>query len=121
MTKTWIIYRVEMDASGWEDRKLHPSGSLTTILSEEYDYSASPRLPQVGDRVQEFENLSDPGNGVSHGREGDWVVNKVVHLTGDSPDLSVVVCDCSYQPIAAQWEELRRGAPVAEMLQAAVV
>ncbi|TAF98921.1 MAG: hypothetical protein EAZ45_19070, partial [Oscillatoriales cyanobacterium] len=78
MTKneTWIVYKTEsMSAEGWRERKLMPDGGLTDILSEEWD--SSGKLPQIGDRVREYENLEDPGNGVTHGRDSNWIVKSI--------------------------------------------
>ena len=50
MMETWIIYKTEtMDAPDWEKRQLMPSGSLTDILGESWDFSGE--LPQAGDRL----------------------------------------------------------------------
>ena len=69
MNETWIVFKAEsLSAHGWEERKLLPSGGLTDILATEWDFSG--KLPQVGDRVREYANLQDPGNGVTHGRDG---------------------------------------------------
>jgi hypothetical protein len=67
MRQTWIIYKSDdPDAAGWENRQLLQSGSLTSILSEEWHYSRTPEIPQVGDLVREYANVNDPGNGVTH-------------------------------------------------------
>ena len=47
-----------MSAEGWEERKLMPSGGLTEMLTEAWDFSG--KLPQIGDRVREYTNLEDP-------------------------------------------------------------
>jgi hypothetical protein len=120
MTKneTWIVYKTEsMSAEGWRERKLMPDGGLTDILSEEWDCSG--KLPQIGERVREYENLEDPGNGVTHGRDSNWIVKSINHYASSDSDLRIVVCYCAYEPIESQWVKLRRGKPVDEMLQAA--
>ncbi len=117
--KTWIIYRADgLSAHGWEERKLLPAGGLTSILAEEHDYSNS--MPVVGERVREYTNLADPGNGVTHGKDGDWVVAEVQQFNSPDTGTRIVVCVCSYQPIEAQWQELRRGAPITAESLAAV-
>ncbi|MCL1469674.1 hypothetical protein [Argonema antarcticum] len=66
MRQTWIIYKSDdPDATGWEDRQLLPSESLTSILSEEWHYSSTPEIPKANDRVREYANAKDPGNGVT--------------------------------------------------------
>jgi len=109
--ETWIIYKADSSsAPGWEDRHLTPNGGLTAILAEEWNWSG--QLPQVGDRARDYANLADPGNGVTHGKDGDWVVSEVQQFNSPDTDMKIVVCLCSYQPIEAQWQELRRGAPI---------
>jgi hypothetical protein len=117
MAETWIVYKVQaMDASGWEQRQLMPSGGLTDLLSEEWDSSGG--LPAVGDRVRAYSSLEDPGNGVTHGGDGDWVVSRIQTFEDADSGDRVVICYCNYSPIPESWEELRRGVPVEEMLLA---
>ena len=108
--ETWIIYKAADDAPGWEQRQLMPSGGLTDILSEELNYSGE--LPQVGDRVRAYENLEDPGNGVTHGKDGDWVVSRIQHFSNFDTSDRIMICHCDYVPIEAQWEAIKRGAPI---------
>ena len=108
---TWIIYRADgLSAPGWEERLLQPSGALTSILAEEHDFSGT--LPQVGDRVREYTNLADPGHGVTHGKDGDWVVTEVQPFEGTNAPLRIVVCVCRYEPVDEPWQALKRGAPI---------
>ena len=117
MNETWIIYKAAPDAEGWHDRRLMPSGGLTSIIDEEWNWSGS--IPKVGDRLSDYENLEDPSNGATHSKDSDWVVTEVQKFTSpDSKDL-IVVCLCQYQPVVAEWVELKRGLPVAEMLEVA--
>lgn len=114
-TETWIVYKAErFDLPGWEDRQLMPRGSFTDILWENWSYSG--QLPKIGDRVREYENLTSHGNGVTHGKDGDWVVTRVLPFSSPETEQKVVICYCHYQPIEAQWEALKRGLPVDEML-----
>ena len=111
---TWIVYKANSrSAEGWENRKLMPGGSLTNILSEEWDWSGKP-LPQVGDRFSVFTNLADPGNGATHGKDADWVVTRISKFSGD--DGLVVICWCDYAPVDAEWQKLQRGTPVNALL-----
>ena len=65
-------------------------------------------MPQLGDRFRVYENLEEPGNGISHGRDGDWVVMGVeVFVSGEGN--RVVVCRCKCQPIAEDWQAINRG------------
>lgn len=115
MTKTWIVYKAEsMDAEGWEQRRLMPSNAGTEILWENWDFSG--KMPQIGDRTRDYENLTDPGNGVTHGKDGDWVVNRIEHFSSFDTSDRIVVCYCTYSPINANWQSLRQGKPVHEML-----
>ncbi|MFQ4136278.1 hypothetical protein PGN35_008140 [Nodosilinea sp. PGN35] len=106
MAETWVIYKASTDdAPGWQERLLMPSGSLTSILSEEFWYNED--LPQVGDRVYESRRVGDE----VEARDGDWLVNEVeVFSRADSSQL--VICTCTYAPVAPQWERLERGAPI---------
>lgn len=117
-SRTWIVYKAEdADAEGWFDRRLMPGGGLTDVLEENWDWSSHP-LPEIGSRTRDYENLSDPGNGATHGKDGDWVVIRIQQfLDPDSSD-RIVVCYCAYRPIEAAWQELKQGAPVDEMLAA---
>jgi hypothetical protein len=36
----------------------------------------------------------------------------VQQFNSPDTDMKLVICVCSYQPIEAQWQELRRGAPI---------
>jgi hypothetical protein len=119
MSETWILYKADSrSAEGWRERKLMPSGGLTNLLTECWDYSGS-HIPQVGDRIRDYANLADPGNGVTHGKDGDWVVTKIQQFSSFDTADRIVVCYCSYQPIEADWQPLKRGLPVDEMLELA--
>ena len=79
MNETWIVFKAEsLWAHGWEERKLLPVGGLTDILATEWDFSG--KLPQIRDRVREYANLEDPGNGwvrlqsVQNGAQG-WMAD----------------------------------------------
>lgn len=118
--ETWIVYKVEsMSAEGWRERKLMPSGGLTEMLTEEWDCSG--KLPQIGDRVREYVNLEDPDNGITHGKDGDWIVTRINHFSSQETNQEIAVCYCAYQPIESNWVELKRGRPVNEILQPAEV
>ncbi|HAA31088.1 MAG TPA: hypothetical protein DCE56_29510 [Cyanobacteria bacterium UBA8553] len=105
--ETWIVYKAQtMSAPGWEDRMLLPGESLTDILWE--NWSSSGREPSIGDRIREYTNLEDPGNGITHGRDGDWVVERICHFTSTDIDQKIIVCYCSYQPVEVNWEKLHR-------------
>lgn len=115
MSSTWIVYKADdSSAEGWEQRLLMPSSGLTDILEENWD--SSDRLPQIGDRTRDYANLADPGNGATHGKDGDWVVTRVQQFVDAESSDRVVVCHCTYQPITAQWAELRRGSTANELL-----
>lgn len=101
-----ILYVAAADAPGWEERRLMPRGSLTDLLAQELDYGAN-RLPKPGDRLRDYSNLTDPGNGVTHGREGDWVVMEVEQFISTS-GREVITCYCAFEPIAANWQALNR-------------
>lgn len=113
MPETWILYKTETgDAHGWFDRKLMPSGSLTDILAEEWDWSGV--MPQIGDRIREYANLSDPGNGITHGKDGNWVVVEVDTFNSPTSPLKIVVCTCQFQPVESEWQEIPRGKPITD-------
>ncbi len=106
MAEAWVIYKASTDdAPGWQERLLMPSGSLTSILSEEFWYNE--KLPQVGDRVYESRRVGDE----VEARNGDWVVNEVeIFPRRDGSQL--VICHCTYVPVTPQWERVERGAPI---------
>lgn len=115
MNETWILFKAETsDAEGWEARQLLPAGSLTDILWENLDYSG--KLPQVGDRVRQYRQDAETGS-VTHGKEGDWVVSYIHQFSSFDTDQRVVVCYCQYQPVGFEWQPIRRGQPVNEMLR----
>ena len=91
-----------------------PRSSLTNILWE-YQTS-SHKVPQVGDRVERFENLSAPGNGATHAGVDDWVVTEIDEFSSNTSEGKIFVCYCEYSPVERHWEEMKRGKPVTEML-----
>jgi hypothetical protein len=108
--ETWIIYKAaDPIAPDWLQRHLLPSGSFTQILAEEHDWSG--RLPQVGDRMRCYGNPNDPGDGVTHGKDSNWVVAEVQEFTSPTSPVKIVVCLCEFDLIAAEWEELNRVQP----------
>ena len=115
--ETWIVYKTEtMSAPGWENRQLLPAGSITDILSEEWD--SSSHLPKIGDRIREYTNLDNPEQGgITHSRDGDWVVTMIHQFSSPDTPTHIVVCYCSYQPITPNWVKLKRGKPVNDMLE----
>lgn len=114
-TKTWILYKTnDLSAAGWEDRKLMPSGGLTSLLWETIDYSG--RLPTPGQRVRNYQQDESTGQ-ITHGKEGDWVVTRVEHFSSFESSDRIIVCYCEHQPIDADWQPINRGMPVDQMLQ----
>jgi hypothetical protein len=106
----WIIYKAaDPIAPDWLQRHLLPNGSFTQILAEEHDWSG--RLPQVGDRMRCYGNPNDPGNGVTHGKDSNWVVAEVQEFSSPTSPAKIVVCLCEFDLIAAEWEELTRIQP----------
>ena len=113
-SETWIVFKTETPSDeGWEDRKLMPSGNGTNILWENWDCSG--KLPAVGDRIRDYTNLSDPDNGITHGRDGSWVVSRVQHFSSFDTDERVVICYCQFQPIEAPWQPLEKGLLATEL------
>ncbi len=92
-----------------------PRGSLTDVLWEHRTNSV--QLPKVGDRVQRFKNLEDPGNGATHASSDDWIVTEVHEFASPTTEMRVVICLCEYSPIKTEWRKLKRGKPVDEMLE----
>ena len=88
--------------------------NLTDILWENWDMSG--KFPQVGDRVREYTDNEDSGS-TTHGRDGDWIVTSIHQFSSFDTDRRIMVCYCSDQPLAPNWEKLQRGGNVAEMLQ----
>ncbi|TAG05202.1 MAG: hypothetical protein EAZ45_06315, partial [Oscillatoriales cyanobacterium] len=68
-------------------------------------------------RVREYENLEDPGNGVTHGRDSNWIVKSIHKFSSSDTNLEIMVCYCAYEPVESKWVELKRGKPVNEILQ----
>lgn len=117
MTSYTLYKAADSDAPGADERRLLPIGGLTDILAEEIDYGNNG-VPGVGDRLRQYANLADPGNGITHGSDSDWIVASVdVFESGKSGD-RVIVCYCDYQPITPEWKEIPEGAPVHELLAA---
>jgi hypothetical protein len=95
----YIIYRAGW-GHDWDKRKFSHSNSLTDILCENFDNSDAP-IPQVGDRPTVFVRVADAVDPVIHGEEGkthsrdaDWIV---------------VICYCTYAPIAADLYAIAEG------------
>jgi hypothetical protein len=119
MSRTWIVYKaVEPDAPGWEERQLLPIGGLVDTLAEEWD-SSGQDFPQIGDRLRDYGNPSEPGDGATHGQDSDWVVTEVHRFTSPTSDLNILLCYCAYQACRSDWQPLRRGKPVDELLAVA--
>lgn len=120
--ETWILFHAESDQPGWETRKL-PMGGLTDLLDEQWDYTSSGSIPQVGDRLRQFhrvEEFIDPQfpESSTHVREGDWIVNRVEHYPASSPDCSkqaIVVCYCKFEPVRSELEPLGRTQPAQQL------
>lgn len=114
MKETWILFKTETsDAEGWEDRSLMPSGNGTDLLWENWDYSG--KLPVVGDRVREYRQDETTGQ-IMDGKDADWIVSRVELFSSFDTDRRIMVCYCQYQPISSDWQPLKRGLPVSEML-----
>ena len=114
--RSWIVYKTEGDDPGWRERQLLPSNAMTDILNEEWSSRLNEKVPEIGERFRDYTNLEDPGNGITHGRDGDWVVTRTQeYLANDDSGDRVIICYCSYQPITPNWEKLKRvKPPVAE-------
>lgn len=116
MAENWIIFHAEPDQPGWENRKL-PMGGLTDILDEQWDYTSTGAIPQVGDRLRQFLQVEEfvdpkfPGSS-THVRDGDWVVTKVEKYlpAGDRQSKqAIVLCYCKFEPLLSPLEPLSRG------------
>ncbi|MBW4509614.1 MAG: hypothetical protein KME64_24335 [Scytonematopsis contorta HA4267-MV1] len=116
MTERWIIFHAEPNQPGWENRKL-PMGGLTGILSEQWDFTGSDTISQVGERFRQFLQIKefvDPQfpESSTHARDGDWVITKVEHYPAanhDSSKQEIVVCYCKFEPILSELKPLGRG------------
>jgi hypothetical protein len=116
MNERWIIFHAEPSQPGWENRKL-PMGGLTGILNEQWDYTGSDKIPQIGERfrqflrIEEFVDSQFPESS-THSREGDWVITRVEqYLTADcnASKQEIVVCYCKFEPVLSELEPLGRG------------
>ncbi len=116
MTERWIIFHAEPNQPGWENRKL-TTGGLTGILNEQWDYTQSDEIPQIGERFRQFlriEEFVDPQfpQSSTHARDGDWVITRVERYPAASEDSSkqeIVVCYCKFEPVPSELEPLGRG------------
>lgn len=118
MAETWIVFKTkDMSAQGWEARQLMPSGGMTDILAENWDWSG--REPQIGERVREYASQGHEDGFTTHGRDGDWIVSEIQRFTSADTDQTVIICYCEYQPIEVEWEPLNLQAPSEKALQEA--
>ncbi len=81
MSRLVIFKADDSSAPGWEARTLEPSGSLTDLLGQHFDYS-NGSAPEVGYRLPEFKHddvaaTFDHRGGVPHQRLSPWRVSKV--------------------------------------------
>lgn len=114
-TEVWIVYKAEdMDAPGWEERKIMPRGSLTDILWENWSSEKNLKLPQPGDRTRDYRSGDR-----ALVKEGDWLVSRVEQFSSFDTDTRIVVAYCQYEPVEGEWQELKRGQPVGELLEEA--
>lgn len=118
MGETWIIWVAEPEQPGWENRKL-PMGGLTDILDEQWDYTSSGAIPQVGDRLRQFLQVEEfidskfPGSS-THVRNGDWVVSRVEEYLPSGDERSkkaIILCYCRFDPVISPLEPLSRATP----------
>ena len=118
MSETWIVFKANnMNSPGWEERQLMPSGNLTDILWENWDYSG--QLPQVGDRIRDYAciDTATQTDRLTHGRDGDWVVDRIEQFSSFESDRRIAICYCCYQPIAPEWQPLERGTALPDRLE----
>jgi len=116
MSERWIIFHAEPNQPGWENRKL-PIGGLTGILNEQWDYTGSDKIPQVGERFRQFSQVKefvDPHfpESSTHSREGDWVITRVEQYPAadsNSSKQEIVVCYCKFEPVLSELKPLGRG------------
>ena len=115
MSERWIIFHAEPNQPGWENRKL-PMGGLTGILDEQWDYTGSDKIPQVGERFRQFLQVNDfvdpqfPESS-THSREGDWVITRVEQYPAadsNSSKKEIVVCYCKFEPVLSELKPLGR-------------
>ncbi len=92
-------------------RTLQPSGGLTEIIREStYWDDLAKYLPKVGDRIEEFYQ--------GKYRLSNWVIADVHVFSSETTQEKIVTCYCDYIPVEAEWQEVKRGKPVSEMLAA---
>lgn len=106
MSRLVIFKADDSSAPGWEARTLEPSGSLTDLLAQHFDYS-NGSAPEVGYRLPEFKHddvaaTFDHRGGVTHQRLSAWCVSRVdeyVGNTGQEAMDDVVIVYCAYEPL----------------------
>jgi hypothetical protein len=114
--RTNLIYKAKSDAHGWLERKLMPSGMLTSTLSEQSFWGDGHKLPERGDRLDVYDN-KDNSSHSTHWSPGDWVVSRVVYYPRPSDDEpAVAICYCDYSPIERDWKPLNVIPPSPEVV-----
>lgn len=112
-----VIFKAKgLNAPEWEGRTLQPSGALTDILSQHFDYSIKP-APGPGYRLLEFKHdpesaTFDHQGSATHHRESPWRVARVdeyVGNTGQEEMAELLIAYCDYAPLPEEenpWVEM---------------
>lgn len=114
--RTNLIYKAKSDAHGWLERKIMPSGMLTSTLSEQSFWGDGHKLPEPGDRLDVYDS-KDGSSRSTHWAPGDWVVSRVVYYPRPSDDEpAIAICYCDYSPIERDWKPLNVIPPSPEVV-----
>jgi hypothetical protein len=62
------------------------------------------------------DRVPNPNNGVTHGKDGDWIVTRVQQFSAVDTEEQIVVCYCCYEPVTSDWEALQQSESVNQML-----
>lgn len=120
---TWILFVLEIGQSDQLPRTVRNQlrlgfGGLSNLIAEHWSYRDGDRAPKTGDHLRQYTHLETPGEGISHGRDGDWQVTHCITYPGELGSgefREIVLAYCQYAPIDPEWQKLNLGAPLAEL------
>ena len=118
MTRKLVLFMTDANAPGWMERQLMPSGSLTSILSQQL--WCNDHEPVVGQRLIVNNATGQDAQPVTECSPGDWLVDRVERYPadGNSHYDAVIICHCRYSPVERDWHPVKRGEPITELVAA---
>lgn len=102
-----VLYVTGAAAPGWMERQLMPSGSYSTILSQQVWYSDRDASKVIGSRLKTFNGSAAKPEPTKQWSPSDWMVQRIDRY--DSPDpaaeySAIALFHCVYHPVIREWK-----------------